>query len=267
MSADFTSHCICLTSITIPLCGPVHRVQSIKQVRGSLLSGLWIRFQSLNLLQLTGLKSLSIYLFLLARLNLGLQMDRLPVQASQEALCLERERERGERKKAVLKTVSEPTCPSLCCRSAGCFSNIGTYLPGTVLRGCRLYKWCRNLPALHCVTVMQAVKVVSEPTCRALCYSGADCLSNVGVYLSCTVLQGCRLFQQCLNLPAWHCVAVVQAVEVVSEPTCRALCYSGAGCLSIVRTYLACTVLQGCRLYKRCRNLPDGHCVTVVQAV
>ena len=113
MSADFTFHCICLTSVTIPLCGPVHRVQSIKEVRGSLLSGIGIRFQNLNLLQfdqITGLKSLSIYLFLLARLNLGLQMDRLPVQASQEAVCLEREREReteretergGKRKKAV----------------------------------------------------------------------------------------------------------------------------------------------------------------------
>ena len=82
MSADFTSHCICLTSDTIPLCGPVNRVQSnhIKQVRGSLLSGLGIRFQNLNLLhfdQITGLKSLSIYLFLLAKLNLGLQMDHL----------------------------------------------------------------------------------------------------------------------------------------------------------------------------------------------
>ena len=39
-----------------------------------------------------------------------------------------------------------------------------------------------------------------------------------------TVLQGCRLFQQCLNLPAGHCVAVVQAVYVLSEPTCGALC-------------------------------------------
>ena len=115
------------------------------------------------------------------------------------------------RKKAVCN-VSEPTCLSLCCRSAGCFSNIRTYLPGTVLQGCRLYKRCRNLPARHCVTVMQAVKVVSEPTCRALCCRGADCLSNVRTYLSCTVMQGCRLFQQCLNLPAWHCVAVVHAV-------------------------------------------------------
>ena len=125
MSADFTSHCICLTSVTIPLCGSVHRVQSnhIKQVRGSLLSGLGIRSQNLNLLyfdQITGLKSLSIYLFLLAQLNIGLQMDRLPVQASQEALCWERERER-ERERV------------------GCINCVGTYLPGTVLQGCRLF--------------------------------------------------------------------------------------------------------------------------------
>ena len=103
MSADFTSHCFCLTSVTILLCGPVHRVQSnhIKQVHGSLLSGLGIRFQNLNLLhfdQITGLKSLSIYLFLLAQLNLGLQMERLPVQASQEALRSERDREGGKEK-------------------------------------------------------------------------------------------------------------------------------------------------------------------------
>ena len=55
--------------------------------------------------QMTGLKSLSIYLFLLARLNLGLQMDRLPVQASQDALCSERERMRGKEKEACLKCV------------------------------------------------------------------------------------------------------------------------------------------------------------------
>ena len=150
MSADFTSHCICLTSVTIPLCGPVHRVQSnhIKQVRGSLLSGLGIRFQNLNLLhfdQITGLKSLSVYLFFLAPLNLGLQMDRLPVQASQEALCLEREREREKERLFKL-------CRTLCFRGAGCFSNVGTYLPGTVLQGCRLYKQCRNVPAEHCLT-------------------------------------------------------------------------------------------------------------------
>ena len=127
MSADLTSHCICLTSVTISLCGPVHRVQSIKQVRGSLLSGIGIRFQSLNLLhfdQITGLKSLSIYLFLLARLNLGLQMDRLPVQASQETLCLERERERDREKEN---------------ENEGRLNCAGTYLPVTVLQECRLF--------------------------------------------------------------------------------------------------------------------------------
>ena len=73
-------------------------------------------------------------LFLLARLNLGLQMDRLPVQASQEALCLERERERES-----------------------CLNGVGTYLPGTVLQGCRLFKRCQNLPAGHCVAGVQAI--------------------------------------------------------------------------------------------------------------
>ena len=127
MSADLTSQWICLTSVTISLCGPVHRFQSIKQVRGSLLSGIGIRFQNLNLLhfnQITGLKSLSIYLFLLARLNLGLQMDRLPVKASQETLCLggEREREREVGKE-----------------NEGRLNCVGTYLPVTVLQECRLF--------------------------------------------------------------------------------------------------------------------------------
>ena len=51
---------------------------------------------------------------------------------------------------------------------------------------------------MHCVAGVQAVLAMSESTCRALCYSGADC-------------------------------------KAVSEPTCRALCYSGADCLSGVR--------------------------------
>ena len=77
MLADFTFYDIYLTLVTIQICGPVHRVESnhIKQVRGSVLSGLGIRFQNLNLLhfdQIISLKSLSINLFLLARLNLGL---------------------------------------------------------------------------------------------------------------------------------------------------------------------------------------------------
>ena len=64
-----------------------------------------------------------------------------------------------------------------------------------------------------------------------------------------------------------HCVAGVQAVLAMSEPTCRALWFSGADFLSGVGTYLLGTVLQRCRLLKRCQNLPAGHCVTVVLAV
>ena len=114
----------------------------------------------------------------------------------------------------------------------------------------RLYKRCLNLPAGHCVTC-----------------SDAGCLSSIGTYLPGTVLQGCRLFKQCWSLPAGHCVAGVQIISAMSEPTCRALCCSGAGCIRSVATYLPGTVLQGCRLYKRCRNLPAGHCLTVVRAV
>ena len=105
--------------------------------------------------------------------------------------------------------MSEPTCPALCCRVAGCFSNVGTYLPGTVLQGC-------------------------------------GCISGVGTYLPGTVLQGCRLFKQCWSLPAGHCVAGVQTISAMSEPTCRALC---------------------CRVFKKCRNLPARHCVAGVQTV
>ena len=75
-----------------------------------------------------------------------------------------------------------------------------------------------------------------------------------------------RLFKLCQNLPARHCVAGVQADLAMSEPTCRALCCRTADCLSSVRTYLPGTVLQWCKLFKRCLNLPAGHCVTVVQA-
>ena len=64
-----------------------------------------------------------------------------------------------------------------------------------------------------------------------------------------------------------HCVAGVQAVLAMSDPTCRALSYSGADCLSGVGTYLPGSVLQWCRLFKRCPNLPAGHCVTVVKTV
>ena len=64
-----------------------------------------------------------------------------------------------------------------------------------------------------------------------------------------------------------HCVAGVQTVSAYSEPTCLALCCRGADCISGVGTYLPGTVQQWCRLFKRCQNLPAGHCVTVVQTV
>ena len=124
----------------------------------------------------------------------------------------------------------EPTCRALCYSDAGCLSSVRIYLPGTVLQLCRLFKQCQNLPAGHCVTVVQAVKVVSEPTCRALCYRVADCGSGV-------------------------------------EPTCQALCCLVADCLSCVGTYLPGTVLQWCRPFKQCQNLPAGHCVTELQTV
>ena len=163
--------------------------------------------------------------------------------------------------------VLEYTCWALCCRGAGCLSSVLTYLPGTVLQGCRLFQWFWNLPAWHCVARVQAVKVESEPTCRALCCRGAVCLSGVRTYLLCTVLQRCRLCKWSQNLPAGHCIAGVQSVKVESEPTCRALCCRGAGCVSGVRTYLLGTVLQGCSLFKWSLNLPAGHCVAEVQAV
>ena len=164
--------------------------------------------------------------------------------------------------------MSEPTCWALCYSGADCLSSVGTYLPGTVLQWGRLFKRCLNLPAVHCVTVVKAVLAMSESTCKALCYSGKDCLRSVRTYLPGT------------------CVAGVQAVSAMSEPTCgalccrgadclssvrtylpelcysgagwlsgveptsRALCYSGAGCLSNVITYLPGTVLQGCSLFK-----------------
>ena len=87
-------------------------------------------------------------------------------------------------------------------------------MPGTVLQWCRLFKRCQNLPAGHCVTGVQ------------------------------------NFFKQCRNLPAGHCVTVGMTYKAVSEPTCRALCFNGEGCLSGVGTYLPGTVLQWYRLLK-----------------
>ena len=126
--------------------------------------------------------------------------------------------------------MSEPTSHALWGRGAGCLSGAGTYLPGTVLQGCRLFKWCLNLPPGHCVA-------------------------------------GCRLFKRCPNLPARQSVAGVQAVKAVLEPFSQALWGRGEGCLSGVGTYLPCTVGQGCMLFNRGWNLPPGHCWAGIQAV
>ena len=130
MSADFTSHYICLTSVTIQICGPVHRVYSnhIKQVRNSVLSGLGISFQNLNLLhfdQIISLKSLSINLFLMAPLNLGLQLMK--------ELCSERERERENKRKRE--------------RERRLFKQCQNLSAGHCAAGVQLFKWCRNLSA------------------------------------------------------------------------------------------------------------------------
>ena len=90
--------------------------------------------------------------------------------------------------------MSEPTYHALCYSGVDCLSGVRTYLPGTVLQWCRLFKHSQNLPAGHYVAGVQTVK---------------NC---VGTYLPGTVLQWCRLFKQCHNLPAGHCVTVVQAV-------------------------------------------------------
>ena len=107
--------------------------------------------------------------------------------------------------------------------------------------------------------------MVSEPTYWALCCRGIGCLSSVETYLPVTVLQRCRLFKRCWNLPARHCGAGCSLFKRCwSLPAGQG---RGAGCLSGVSTYLPCTVGQGFRLFKRCWNLPAGHCVAGVQAV
>ena len=78
--------------------------------------------------------------------------------------------------------------------------------------------------------------------------------------------QGCRLFKRCWNLPSGQCVAGVQGVSVVLEPTSPVLLGSGACCLSSVRTTSRALLGQGCRLFNRGLNLPPGHCWAGVQA-
>ena len=53
--------------------------------------------------------------------------------------------------------VSELTSWTLWGRGAGCFSSVGTYLPGTVGQGCKMYKWFWYLSPRHYGTGVQAV--------------------------------------------------------------------------------------------------------------
>ena len=53
-------------------------------------------------------------------------------------------------------TVSEYTYWELYCRCVGCLSSVETNLMGNVLQWCRLFKWCQNLPAGHCLAGVQA---------------------------------------------------------------------------------------------------------------
>ena len=58
----------------------------------------------------------------------------------------------------------ETYLPALWCSGAGCLSSVGTYLLGTVLHGCRLFKWGLNLPPWHCPAGVQVVWAVSVST-------------------------------------------------------------------------------------------------------
>ena len=75
---------------------------------------------------------------------------------------------------AVL-AVLEPISQALWGRGARCISGFGTYLPGNVGQGCKLFKWCQSLPPEHCG-------------------------------------EGGRLFKRCQNLPPGHCWAGLQAI-------------------------------------------------------
>ena len=150
--------------------------------------------------------------------------------------------------------MSEPTSQELCGRGARCLRGLRTYLPGTVGQRCRLFKRCQNLFPGHCGEGVQAIEAMSDSSSQALWGRCAGCLSDVGTYLPGTVGPGagclssvvnyllgcrlfmqcqnlppgtvgqwCRLFKQCWNLPPSHCLAVVQAVKVESEPTSWAL--------------------------------------------
>ena len=115
-----------------------------------MLSGLGISFQNLNLLhfdQIISLKSLSINLFLLARLNLDLQLMRLLVQASQKALCSERERERARERKREKERWLFKQCPNL---SVGhCATGVKLFKRGRNLSAGTVPQWCSCLSGVE----------------------------------------------------------------------------------------------------------------------
>ena len=128
-----------------------------------------------------------------------------------------------------------------------------------------LFMRCWNLPAGHCVAGVQAVYVVFESTCQALCCRSAGCLSCFGTYLPGLVLQSFRLFKQSQNPPAGYCVQGCRLFNWCRNLPARTVLQGWrlfkrcqnltAGCLDRVKTYLTGTVLQGCRLFIRCQNL------------
>ena len=170
MSAVFTSHDICFTLVTIPICGPVHCVQSnhIRQVRGSVLSDLGILFQNMNLLHfdhIIGLKSLSIFLFILARLNSGLEMDSAPSPSLSGGTVLhqrgrERDRERTVRQRCSLFVHCLNLPPGQECRLLMWCQNLSHK------QGCSLFMLCQNLSPQDYGERVQLVYAVSEPTSR-----------------------------------------------------------------------------------------------------
>ena len=106
-----------------------------------MLSGLGISFQNLNLLhfdQIISLKSLSINLFLLAKLRSS--VDEAPGPSLTEGTVF-REREREQVRERERKKE----------RERGCLNSVRTYLPGTVLQefSC-LSGVTTHLPALCC---------------------------------------------------------------------------------------------------------------------
>ena len=152
-----------------------------------------------------------------------------------------------------------------------------------MLQGCRLFKQCGNLPAGPYIAKVQAVSAVLEPTCpdtvlqwcslikwfRNLraghCVAG--CLIGVETYLPGTVFQVAGCLSGVKTFLSGHFGAGVQVILAVSGTYLPCTVGQVCICFSYVGTYLQGTVGQGCKLFKRCLNLPAGHCVAGVQAV